>query len=71
MKEYKNQIEAVRGEIQALEEEQNKQYQKLLDTVYPSKEQESWLWDYCFNCPIQDKPDEYTLRVRKELFGEE
>jgi hypothetical protein len=68
MKEYKNQIESARAEIQALQEEQNQIFDRLFSDVGVN---EVWLWDYCFNCPITDKIDDYTQRVRNEIYGEE
>lgn len=68
MKEHENVIEAARGEIQSLMEQQNLTYQRLVDEVVPAPEQEGWLWDYCFNCGMGDN-DGYLKNVKENIYG--
>lgn len=58
-------IEAARAEIQSLEEQQNLIYNDIVDLV--DKQDEGYLWDYCFNCKIGEKRA-YVDIVRDTIF---
>lgn len=65
----KTEIESARAEIQALEEQQNQIYQNLVDTFKFDDQVEPWVWEYCFNCKIQDKATEYVNMCREKIYG--
>lgn len=62
-------IESARAEIQALEEQQNQIYRNLVDTFNFDEQVEPWVWDYCFNCKIQDQTTEYVNTCREKIYG--
>lgn len=65
----KEKVDAARGDIQALQEQQNQIFDEILKD-FGSDDVEDWLWEYCFNCPIGEKSD-YLMHVESKLFGEQ
>lgn len=55
-------VETAKAEIIKLQEAQNVIYSNLVDEI---KEDNDWLYDYIFNCPLDDA---YSLRVKEEIF---
>lgn len=58
-------IEAARGEIQALQEQQNQIFEHVVKQVSADEE---WLWEYLFNTTNNDDSS-YSKMVRDNLFG--
>ncbi len=62
----KEQIEAARGDIQSLQEQQNKIFEFVAKQCNVDEE---WLWEYLFNCTAGEN-SAYADMVRNRLFGE-
>lgn len=67
MKDKEHLIEGVKNTITSLFEKQNELYAGLLEAVGEiNEEQESWLWDYCYNC---NEESDYSEYVRNKIYG--
>jgi hypothetical protein len=67
MKDKEHLIEGVKNTIRSLFKKQDELYAGLLEAIGEiSEEQESWLWDYCYNC---HEDSEYTQMVRYRIYG--
>ena len=61
--ENKELVEFCRKEIIKLSKAQSAVYNQMTEIV---GNDDDYLWDYCFNC---EEEDEYTQRIRKEIYG--
>jgi len=69
MKDKEHLIEGVKNTIASLFKKQDELYTGLLEAIGEiSEEQESWLWDYCYNCNEESSYSEY---VRNKIYGYE
>ena len=61
-------IEGVKNTIASLSQKQDELYAGLLEAIGEiSEEQESWLWDYCYNC---NGDSDYSEYVRNKIYGD-
>ena len=63
----KETIEAARGDIQSLQDQQNQIFEHV---VKQCDVDEEWLWEYLFNCTAGEN-SAYVNMVRDKLFGED
>lgn len=65
MKDNRELIENVRNTIQNIQKQQDTVYNTMIKVINPTKDQEEWLWEYCFNCDGSNEV--YTEYVRENL----
>lgn len=68
MEQHRSKIEGTRAVIEQLQQQQNGLYDSLIEEIKPSFEQETWLWDYCFNS-FPSESSEYSKMVEKGIYG--
>jgi hypothetical protein len=57
-------VETAKSAISKLQEAEAIIYSNLVEEI---GEDNDWLYDYIFNC-VSDNADDYTLRVKNEIF---
>lgn len=69
MEQHQSKIEGTRAVIEQLQQQQNDLYDRMIEEITPSDEQETWLWDYCFNSSLPHDT-EYAAMVERGIYGE-
>ena len=68
MRQHQSKIEGTKAVIEQLSQQQNELYDRLIEEIEPSEEQEVWLWDYVFNVSPKDN-SEYNQMVERGIYG--
>lgn len=68
MQIHRSKIEGTKAVIERLQQQQNEIYDRLIDEIKPTEEQESFIWDYVFNSTPMDN-EEYNQMVERGIYG--
>ena len=69
MEKHRSKIEGTKAVVEQLSQQQNDLYDRLIEEINPSEEQEVWLWDYVFNTSPKDN-SEYNQMVERGIYGD-
>jgi hypothetical protein len=70
MEKHRSKIEGTKAVIENLQQQQNDLYDRLIEDINPSEEQEPWLWNYVFNASNNDNT-EYNQMVERGIYGDQ